>query len=87
MGSCLGRGVSVRFSPKSNRLMVIRPAVLGDKEWTEFFGDVGAPLFVMVGVMIAIGFWSLFGLALMMRWTFSLLFWGGISNWLRNRRR
>jgi hypothetical protein len=41
----------------------------------------------LVGVLIAIGFWSLFGLALMMRWTFSLLFWGGISNWLRNRRR
>src|SRR3954451_4014417 len=41
----------------------------------------------LVGVVIAIGFLLLFGLALMMRWTFSLLLWGGISNWLRNRRR
>jgi hypothetical protein len=41
----------------------------------------------LVGVAVAIVFWSLLGLALMMRWTFSLLFWGGISNWLRNRRR
>jgi hypothetical protein len=41
----------------------------------------------LIGVMIAIGFWSLFGLALMMCWTFSLRFWGGLSDWLRNRRR
>jgi hypothetical protein len=41
----------------------------------------------LVGVMIAIGFWSLLGLALMMRWTFSLLFWGGLTGWLRRNRR
>jgi hypothetical protein len=41
----------------------------------------------LLGVLVAIGFWSLLGLVLMMRWTLSLQFWSGIGSWLRSRRR
>jgi|GEM_PF-5832037 len=37
----------------------------------------------LVGVLVAVGVWSLLGLALMMRWTISLQFWGAVGNWLR----
>src|SRR5262249_18715358 len=37
----------------------------------------------LLGVLVAIGVWSLVGLVLMMRWTISLQFWGAIGNWLR----
>lgn len=40
----------------------------------------------LLGVLAAVGFWSLLGLIMMMRWTLSLQFWGGIGSWLRNRR-
>jgi hypothetical protein len=41
----------------------------------------------LLGVLVAIGFWSLLGLVLMMRWTASMQFWAGIGSWFRNRRR
>lgn len=41
----------------------------------------------LLGVLVAIGVWSLFGLILMMRWTISLQFWGAVGNWLRGLRR
>jgi hypothetical protein len=37
----------------------------------------------LLGVLVAVGVWFLFGLALMMRWTISLQFWGAVGNWLR----
>lgn len=37
----------------------------------------------LLGVLTAVGVWFLFGLALMMRWTMSLQFWGAVGNWLR----
>src|SRR5881397_2322144 len=37
----------------------------------------------LLGVLVAVGVWSLLGLALMMRWTISLQFWGAVGNWLR----
>jgi uncharacterized membrane protein len=37
----------------------------------------------LLGVLVAIGVWSLLGLALMMRWTISMQFWGAVGNWLR----
>jgi hypothetical protein len=36
----------------------------------------------LLGVLVAIGVWSLLGLALMMRWTISMQFWGAVGNWL-----
>lgn len=41
----------------------------------------------LLGVLVAVGVWSLLGLASMMRWTISLQFWGAVSNWLRDLRR
>lgn len=41
----------------------------------------------LVGVLVAVGVWSLLGLALMMRWTITLQFWGAVGNWLRGLRR
>lgn len=41
----------------------------------------------LLGVLTAVGVWSLFGLVLMMRWTISLQFWGAVGNWLRGLRR
>lgn len=41
----------------------------------------------LLGVLVAIGFWSLLGLVLMMRWTLSMQFWAGIGSWFRSRRR
>ncbi len=37
----------------------------------------------LLGALVAVGIWSLLGLALMMRWTISLQFWGAVGNWLR----
>jgi hypothetical protein len=37
----------------------------------------------LLGVLVAVGVWFLLGLALMMRWTISLQFWGAVGNWLR----
>lgn len=37
----------------------------------------------LLGVLVGVGVWSLLGLALMMRWTISLQFWGAVGNWLR----
>jgi hypothetical protein len=41
----------------------------------------------LLGLLVALGFWSLLGLVLMMRWTISLQFWGAVGNWLRGLRR
>jgi hypothetical protein len=41
----------------------------------------------LLGLLVAVGFWSLLGLMLMMRWTLSLQFWAGIGSWFRSRRR
>jgi hypothetical protein len=41
----------------------------------------------LLGVLIAIGVWSLLGLALILRWTISLQFWGAVGSWLRGLRR
>lgn len=41
----------------------------------------------LIGVLVAIGVWSLLGLVLMMRWTIGLQVWGAAGNWLRGRRR
>lgn len=41
----------------------------------------------LLGLLIALGFWSLLGLVLMMRWTISLQFCGAVGNWLRSLRR
>jgi len=38
----------------------------------------------LLGVLAAIGVWSVLGLVLMMRWTISLQFWGAVGNWLRS---
>ncbi|MGN6216151.1 MAG: hypothetical protein ACTHN7_04225 [Solirubrobacterales bacterium] len=40
----------------------------------------------LVGVLTALAFWSVLGLVLMIRWTLTMQFWGGIGTWLRNRR-
>jgi hypothetical protein len=37
----------------------------------------------LLRVLVAVGVWSPVGLALMMRWTISLQFWGAVGNWLR----
>lgn len=37
----------------------------------------------LVGALVAVGVWFILGLALMMRWTISLQFWGAVGNWLR----
>jgi hypothetical protein len=37
----------------------------------------------LLGVLIAVGVWSLLGLVLMMRWTIGLQFWRAVGNWLR----
>jgi hypothetical protein len=37
----------------------------------------------LLGVLAAVGVWSLLGLVLVMRWTISLQFWGAVGNWLR----
>lgn len=41
----------------------------------------------LLGVLVAVGVWSLLGLVLMMRWTISLQFWGAVGNWFRGLRR
>jgi hypothetical protein len=41
----------------------------------------------LLGVLTAIGIWSLLGLGLLMRWTISMQFWGAVGNWLRGLRR
>jgi hypothetical protein len=41
----------------------------------------------LLGVLVAVGVWSLIGLVLTMRWTVSLQFWGTVGNWLRGLRR
>ncbi len=41
----------------------------------------------LLGVLTAIVVFSLLGLVLMLRWTASLQFWGGLGEWLRSRRR
>lgn len=41
----------------------------------------------LLGVLVAVGFWSLLGLVLVMRWTLSMQFWVGIGSWFRSRRR
>lgn len=41
----------------------------------------------LLGLLVALGFWSLLGLVLMMRWTISLQFWGAVGNWLQSLRR
>jgi hypothetical protein len=40
----------------------------------------------LLGLLLAVGFWSLLGLLFMLRWTISLQFWSGLGTWLRNRR-
>ena len=41
----------------------------------------------LLGVLAAVGVWSLLGLVLMMRWTISMQFWGAVGSWLRGLRR
>ncbi len=40
----------------------------------------------LLGVLVAVAFWCLLGLVLMMRWTLSMQFWAGIGSWFRSRR-
>lgn len=37
----------------------------------------------LLGALVAVGVWSLLGLALMMRWTITLQFWVAVGNWIR----
>lgn len=41
----------------------------------------------LIGALVTVGFWSLLGLIMMMRWTISMQFWAGIGSWFRSRRR
>jgi uncharacterized membrane protein len=40
----------------------------------------------LLGILVAILVFAVLGLLLMLRWTASMYFWGGIGQWLRRRR-